>query len=323
LLLLVITIAGYLFRDDAAAQQALVDAALNNFPVLGTQLRASIQALPGSGIAIVVGSLLLLWASLGFTSVAQLAMAEIWGVPRRQRPGFFPRLGRSLWALAMLGLPTILTAAAAITGVHLEDITRAIAGVHGWFTAPLGIAAVVATIAVGVAITYTSHLLAFRALTPRIVHTRALILGSILFTIFWTIVTAFASILLTGRVAHANQLYGTIGFIIGLIFWIYLGSYGALLCSEVNAVRAGHLYPRTLFGLPSTKVDRRALLRRARTEEFFPGQVVEVLFDQQREPHPLPPPPPPPPVDRDAGTNGDGQHDAARPVDAGRSDQGS
>ena len=55
-------------------------------------------------------------------------------------------------------------------------------------------------------------------------------------------------------------------------------------------MRAGHLYPRTLFGLPSTKIDRRALLRRARTEEFFPGQVVEVLFDQQGEPHTLPPP---------------------------------
>ena len=90
----------------------------------------------------------------------------------------------------------------------------------------------VATIAVGIGITFASHLLAFRALTPRTVHTRWLLPGAVLFTIFWTVITVFASILLTGRVAHANQLYGTIGFIIGLIFWIYLGSYGAVCCAR-------------------------------------------------------------------------------------------
>ena len=108
--------------------------------------------------------------------------------------------------------------------------------------------------------------------------TNKLVPGTVLFTVFWAALTAFGSVILTGRVARANQLYGTIGFIIGLIFWIYLGAYGALLSSELNAVRAMRLYPRTLFGPPSTAIDERALLSRARTEELVPGQVVEVRY---------------------------------------------
>ena len=64
LLLLLVTVAGYVFHDDDAAQQAIIDAAINNFPVLGDYLRASVQALPGSGVALLFGFVLLLWASL-------------------------------------------------------------------------------------------------------------------------------------------------------------------------------------------------------------------------------------------------------------------
>ena len=273
------TVAGYLFHDDAAAQQALLDAALNNFPLLGQQLRATIQSLPGSGVALLFGSILLLWASLGFTKVAQTAMAEIWSVPRRLRPGFWQNLGRSVWALAGLALPTLLTAATTIIGVegprpdavdarhavlvrlHREHHRRC----HGHAARPRPS-------------TSAPTCFTFRALTPHSVTTNKLVPGTVLFTLFWAALTAFGSVILTGRVARANQLYGTIGFIIGLIFWIYLGAYGALLSSELNAVRAMRLYPRTLFGPPSTAIDERALLSRARTEELVPGQVVEVRY---------------------------------------------
>jgi YihY family inner membrane protein len=286
LLLLLVTVAGWIFRDDDAAQRAIVDAALENFPVLGEYLRASIRAIPGSGVAVLVGTVVLLWASLGFTKTAQVAMAEIWSVPRRLRPGFFPHLARSLWALAMLAIPTILTAT--ITIVTTEVGGLSLPALPTWFEALLRYVLLGIGITVFLAINFSSHLLAFRALTPRIVPTRHLIPGTIGFTLFWVGVVAFGSTLLTNRLDRANQLYGTIGFVIGLIFWIYLGAYGALLSAEANVVRARHLYPRTLFGLPRTKADRRALRARASTEELVPGQVVEVRFDD------LPPDPPAP-----------------------------
>jgi uncharacterized BrkB/YihY/UPF0761 family membrane protein len=147
-----------------------------------------------------------------------------------------------------------------------------------WLVSTVSITVAVTATLVVLAFNFSAHLFTFRALTPHSVSTHKLVPGTVLFTLFWAALTAFGSVILTGRVARANQLYGTIGFIIGLIFWIYLGAYGALLASELNAVRAMRLYPRTLFGPPSTSIDERALLSRARTEELVPGQVVEVRY---------------------------------------------
>ena len=230
------------------------------------------------------GSVLLLWASLGFTKVAQTAMAEIWRVPRRLRPGFWQNLGRSVWALAALSLPTLVTAAVTIVTARVKNPMRAMNDVPSWLLSSIGVTAAVAAAVVFLAFNFGAHLLAFRALTPHVIATRRLVPGTVLFTLFWTALTAFGSAILASRVARANQLYGTIGFVIGLIFWIYLGAYGALLSSELNAVSTEHLYPRTLFGPPATPADRRALLSRAQTEEFVPGQVVEVRFGPPREP---------------------------------------
>jgi YihY family inner membrane protein len=311
LLLLLVTAAGYLFHDDDAAQQALIDAALDNFPVLGDYLRASVQALPGSGIALLFGLVLLLWASLGFTKAAQVAMADVWGVPRRLRPGFWQLLGRSVWALGMLALPTVLTATVTIvTGwVADEDLFSV---VPGWVQITAGTAAVAVAAAFFLGVNFASHLLAFRALTPKSVGMREMIPGTILFTLFWTALTVFGSALISNRLVRANQLYGTIGFVIGLIFWIYLGAYGSLLSAEVNAVRSHRLYPRSLFGPPRTSIDRQALRERARTEELFPGQVVDVRFDEAI--------PPADPVDAvEPGSVGDSADQAAGHdvVDAG------
>jgi uncharacterized BrkB/YihY/UPF0761 family membrane protein len=243
-------------------------------------------------VAIVIGGVLLLWASLGFTKTAQVAMADVWGVPRRIRPGFWQQLGRSVWALGMLALPTALTATVTIVTSDLADDSP-MSLVPGWVQLSAGIAAVVVAVVAFLAVNLTSHLLAFRALTPKSVTTRQLVPGTILFTVFWTVLTVFGSVLISGRLVRANQLYGTIGFVIGLIFWIYLGAYGSLLASEVNAVHALRLHPRTLFGPPRTEIDRRALATRARTEEFFPGQVVEVRFDLPASPPPATSPPAP------------------------------
>ena len=227
LLLLVVTVAGYVFHDDDAAQQAIIDAAIENFPVLGDYLRASVQALPGSGVALLFGFVLLLWASLGFTKTAQVAMADVWGVPRRLRPGFWQLLGRSVWALGMLALPTALTATATVVSGELAD-SSPMSMVPGWVQATTGVAAAVLAGWSSLGVTFGSHLLAFRALTPKSVTTRELVPGTIVFSLFWTLLTAFGSVLISNRLVRANQLYGTIGFVIGLIFWIYLGAFGAL-----------------------------------------------------------------------------------------------
>ena len=75
---------------------------------------------------------------------------------------------------------------------------------------------------------------------------------------------------------------------IGLTFWIYLGAQILVYASEVNVVRARHLWPRSLQPPPLTAADERTLAARAKAEERRPEQHVDVSFDEPdpREPEP-------------------------------------
>ncbi len=111
LLLVFVTVLGYVAHDDPGLRHDLLNTALAVFPVVGQELRRNVGALGGNGIALVVGLVALVWGSLGVAQVAQHAMAQVWNVPGARRPGFGPRLLRSVLVLGVLGLAIVGTAA--------------------------------------------------------------------------------------------------------------------------------------------------------------------------------------------------------------------
>ena len=109
LLLVFVTVLGLLSADSSFAH-SLENSALAQFPVIGNQLKANVHALhAGSIIGLVIGLLLALYGSLGVSQAAQRAMAEVWNVPGVVRPGFFPRLVRSLTFLLVLAGNVLVT----------------------------------------------------------------------------------------------------------------------------------------------------------------------------------------------------------------------
>jgi hypothetical protein len=73
--------------------------------------------------------------------------------------------------------------------------------------------------------------------------------------------------------------------VLGLIAWIYLGAVTVLLCAELNLVRAGKFWPRSLMTPFSddaelTAGDRRAYASYPATEQHKGFQNVEVDIDQ-------------------------------------------
>ena len=104
LLLVFVTVLGYVAHDDPSLRRDLLDTALADFPIVGQELRRNVGALGGNVIALVVGLLALIWGSLGVAQVAQHAMAQVWSIPGARRPGFGPRLLRSVSVLAVLAL---------------------------------------------------------------------------------------------------------------------------------------------------------------------------------------------------------------------------
>ena len=101
LLLVFVTVLGYTLADNPGLQQRLIDTVIARFPGFGPQLQGSIRTIRGSGIGLVIGVFGTLWGRLGITQSAQDAMNAVWNVPRKDRPNWWLRLGRSLGSLLL------------------------------------------------------------------------------------------------------------------------------------------------------------------------------------------------------------------------------
>lgn len=129
LLLVFVTILGLVLRGNPSLQQSIVDSALANFPVIGTQISRNVRALPGSGLALGIGIALTLWSGLRVAKAMQSAMDTLWNMYER-RPNFLFSTLRAVAMLAVLGVLTVASAAAGSVG----------AGSSSWLWGVLGIA---------------------------------------------------------------------------------------------------------------------------------------------------------------------------------------
>jgi membrane protein len=103
LLLVLVTVLGFVLDDNPELQKRVVDSALAQFPVVGKELGSNLDRLEGNLVALGVGLAGALWGGLGAMQAAQYAMNAVWDVPLRDRPGFFAKRLRSLIMLGVLG----------------------------------------------------------------------------------------------------------------------------------------------------------------------------------------------------------------------------
>ena len=104
LLLLLVTILGFVAQNNPDFRDRLVDSTLVDFPIIGDQIARNVSSLRATGLGLVISLIGLAWGSLGFTQAGQHAMAEVWNVRGVDRPGFFPRLARGASIIGVLGL---------------------------------------------------------------------------------------------------------------------------------------------------------------------------------------------------------------------------
>jgi YihY family inner membrane protein len=268
LLLFLITILGYVLGSHPGVVQDVQNSALRDFPVIGTQLNTQLHPLRGSGLALIVGLVGLLWGALGVTQAAQFAMAQVWNVPNVDRPSFWDRLFRGLLLFAALGLALVAsTVLASISTFGSAGPVAKVAGVAG-------------SLAVNIAL----FVLAFRVLTPGEVSTRSLLPGAVVAGVAWSLLQALGGYLIGHQLRHASQVYGTFATVLGLLSWLYLGAMTTLYAAEFNVVRARRLWPRSMVQPPLTEADRRAMAAIALQEERRPEQDVHVSFHPDRSP---------------------------------------
>ncbi|AUY47913.1 YihY/virulence factor BrkB family protein [Streptomyces sp. CB01881] len=263
LLLLLSTVLGFVLHGHPGAQRAVVDSALADFPIIGDQLRQNVHTIQGSGLALVVGILGLLYGALGIAQVLQHTMAEVWNVPGVKRPGYWPRLARSLVLFAVLGTGLIVATAAA------SLVTIALAG------SGARIGALVLSALVNAALC----LACFRILTPQQIALRALLPGCAIAGPLFTLLQAFGAVLVAHELRHATEVYGFFATVIGLLSWLYLVAQVTLYAAETNVVLARRLWPRSLVQPPLTESDQRVLESVTLQEERRPEQHIDVAFE--------------------------------------------
>jgi YihY family inner membrane protein len=263
LLLILITVLDIVLAHDPGARNSLVHSALHQFPLVGTQLGKQIHGLHRSSvIGLIVGVLGLLWGSTGLAQSGLFSMAQVWNLAGPERPNYAARLGRSFAFLAVLGLGLVVT-----TGL-------AGFGTFGRHNLALGMLSVVMALLINVA-TYFG---AFRVLTPKAVHSRQLLAGSVLGGVAWTILQAVGGYVIGHDLRNDSRTYGTFGLVLGLVAWIYLGSLITVYAAELNTVLAGRLWPRGLVQPPLTEADQRSLTLQATQNQRRLEQDVSVTF---------------------------------------------
>jgi len=262
LLLVLTTILGFVGNERLSDN--VIGTTLSQFPVFGEQLgKDAAHPLSGNGVGLVLGLLVLLYGALGFAQAAQHTMAQVWNIPGVKRPGYFPRLARSLLFFTTLGLGMAAgaTISAVVTG-------------HGHGMA-IRVGAFVANVLLNVVLFAVS----FRILTPKSVATRALLPGAVFAAVGYSALLAVGTALIQRQLRHSEALYGQFAFVLGLIAWLYLVAQLTVYAAELDVVRARRLWPRSILQPPLTDADQRVLRDLAQQEERRPEQRVEVEFD--------------------------------------------
>jgi len=259
LLLLFVTVLGFVLQGNPSAQHAVVNSALKDFPVVGQQLKAN--ALHGSGVALAVGIVGTLLSGLGVTLAAQNAFNAVYAVPRKKRPGAIPARARGLGVLLTLGFLQIVSTVA--SGL-----------VSGGFG---GAALVVAGLVVSLALNVLLFFAVFRLMVDSSVPTPQLWPGIVAAAIGWEILQAIGGAYIGHVVKGASETYGTFATVIGLLTWLFLGARMVVYAAEVNTVLSRRLWPRSLFA-PPNEADQETLRAIAKTEERSQHQEVDVTF---------------------------------------------
>jgi len=234
LLLVLVTVLNIFLANDPGLRAKLLDSALAQYPVIGTQINNNLGHIGGTGLPLAFGIVLLLLGARGVAGAMQNALCEIWGIAKEDRPGF-PL--SQLWAMALIftvGIGFILT-------TSLSGLAQGIGHVVSGTVAFIGAALVSLILNVGV------FWLSFRIATVFKVPWRQLLTGAVIAAVCWQALQLAGSYVVGHQLHRASELYGTFGIVLGLLAWLYLQAELTLYAAEVDVVLARRLWPRSVM----------------------------------------------------------------------------
>lgn len=268
LLLLSSTILGWVLLGHPALRDQLMNSALSEFPVIGSQLGQPKQ-LSGGVAGVVIGVLGSVYGGLGVGQALQNAMNTAWAVPRNNRPNPLAVRGRSVLLLTTVG--------AALLGT---TVLSAISGGSGAFGAGVKVVVFALTMAVNAG----AFILAFRIATPKELTVRQVAPGAVIAALGWQLLQSFGAVYIGHVVKSASATNGVFALVIGMLAFFYITATLVVLCVEINVVRVERLHPRALLtpftdNVDLTKGDRATYAGQAKAQRSKGFENVDVTFD--------------------------------------------
>lgn len=240
LLIVLATVVSRVLVGQPELADQIVNTAAGSFLSIGSS--GSVRPLDVSGVALGIGVAVALWSGLAVAHNMQDAMNTVYEVPKTERPGFVPRIVRSVTLLVIVGVGLPLTTV--IQGLAGQWVTGAV-----WTIAGLLLALVLNTGLIAAA---------FRRATFASTTWREVLPGAAIAAVAWSVMQALATTLLTNRVEGAQAQYGQFALVIGLLFWFFTLAQITLYCAELNMVLSHRLWPRGLKSVVEGKADTDA-----------------------------------------------------------------
>jgi YihY family inner membrane protein len=231
MLLVLLTLVGIVLHGHPGLQDDIINSALRQFPVLGSDLKKNVHQLSSSNlVALVIGTLWLIYGSMRLSRASQIMMAKVWDIHRDDLPDFWHWIPRAAGFLAVLGVGFIAGGALAGLGAF---------GRLGSFSAWIGLV-----------LSLVVNILMYWGAFAIIVHIprrdRAVWPGAVIGGVGWTLLQFAGAQLVSHQLRHLSNLYGTFATILGLIWWIALGAMITVYAAESNVVLTRHLWPRPI-----------------------------------------------------------------------------
>jgi membrane protein len=230
LLLVLSTLAGLLANSHPGLQQDIIHGTTNYFPVLGSQLSNHIHTLHKNGLALVVGIIFTLYGARGVADVFRRGVQHIWSVPKAERQGFPKTIPNSLVIIVVGGL-----------GFIVASISTGLAAAAGH-----GPAFRLLSVAVNLFILFWLFTFLLNICLPRHVPIKDTKSGALAAAVGLVVLQALGGYLLKRELKSLDALYSYFAIALGLLFWIYLQAQMLYYAVTLAAVRAQHLWPRSI-----------------------------------------------------------------------------
>ncbi len=226
--LVVLVAAASFFLEDATAQQRLLNFVTQTFPVSQQIIQNNIERvleLRGTvGIVAIIG---LLWSATGFFNTLALNINRAWATADERS-----FLGRRSIALAIVVILFIISAASTLAIDLLPRLQIPLLGGTALYeTALWKILAKLASFLFKVFMFFGLY----RWIPNTVVKNLVALTGAVIAALLWDLVTSGFTWYFSSGLARYELVYGSLGTVVALLFWIYLSSLIALFGAYLTA----------------------------------------------------------------------------------------